>query len=436
MKHGRAKPTRILIKLFMMLPMFSLLLACGGSDDGQAVTLFPGDPQLRTRSGAYEDVLASCVVLEELQQSCSLETLPLIGMETEDPTVADIMSRVLVSHEWMAMRFEQALNLLPPDILLLLRATTATVIDDDIRPAFYTVETGAIYLDPAYLWLTETELATINPQADFRAGFSDPLQFRSLHRYVRDGNHVYPYGLLQPNSSKTIDDVVFLIAQLLYHELAHANDFLPPNTWDLLDRNATVLEAIIANEPNFVALHLHEFDPLRSDILRSLGEVMYEGRTPSAADLEITAAEVGEEFEFDVANDHYAYANATPYSFEDSAMLFEEAMMKYHFDIDRDIAFTSAPPDPTFCDGYTIGWGVRNRLGDTDVKARAQLVTSEILPSASADMSLFFQDFPLPNFMTPGTNWCDSINMAAPLDGAMQKTQMRTLPPGDLRKLH
>ncbi len=435
MKQGREKSTQFCIRLLMMLSACSALFACGGSDNEQGV-LFPPDSQLQTQSGDYEDVLASCVVLEQLQESCTLQTLPLIGMETESPTVEDIMSRVLVSHEWMAMRFEQALNLLPPDILLLLRATTAIVIDADIRPAFYTAQTGAIYLDPGYLWLTSSELATINPQADFRAGFSDPLQFRSLSRYVRDGNHLYPFGLLQENPNKTIDDVVFLIGQLLYHELAHANDFLPPDTWDLLDRNATVLEAIIANEPNFVALHLHEFDPLTSDILRSLGEVMYEGRAPSAADLEITAAEVGEEFELDNANDHYAYANATPYSFEDSAMLFEEAMMKRHFDIDRDIAFTPAPSDPRYCNYYIISWGVRNRLGDTDVKARAQLVANEILPSASAEMSLFFQDFPLPQPLPTGVDWCEPVTMAAHFTGAMQKTQMRTLPPGDLRTPH
>ena len=428
---------KLQIKLLIALLACSALTACGGGSSNGATSLFPDDdPHPYDTSGDYADVLVDCVILEDLQEHCSLDTLPLIGMETDSPTIDDIMSRVVISHQWMATRFEQALAELPPDILLLLRATTAIVIDADIRPAFYTTETGAIYLDPAYLWLTSDELATINPQEDFRAGFDDPLKFRSLHRYVKNGSYVYPHGLLEENATKSVNDVVLLSGELLYHELAHANDFLPPDTWDQLDRTDTVLEAIIANEANFVSGRLYTFDPLQSEILRSLGEVMYEGRDPNAQDLAITAEEVGEEFELDNANDHYAYANARPYSFEDSAMLFEETMMKYHFGIDRDIAFTAAPTDPRYCDGYTIGWGVRNRVGDTDVKARAQLVASEILPSASAEMSLFFQDFPLPQLMTSGTNWCNSINMAAPSGNVLQKTRLQILPPRDLLKPH
>jgi hypothetical protein len=418
-------------KALWALLALSLLTGCGGGSSSSVIpsvtdTTDFADLRPYDSTGPYAAVLKSCATAETTATSCTLDRLPIIGMEKESPTTADIMSRVLVSHEWMGQRFEQALNNLPADIRLLLRATTAIVIDDDIRPAYYTARTGAIYLDPAYLWLTSGELATISRKQDHRAGYSDPLQFRSLHRYTRNGSHLYPFGLLTENPDKTIDDVTLLIGQLLYHELAHANDFLPPATWDYLDSSRTVYQAIANNEANFVATRLATNDPLNASALYSLAKVMYWGEDPSAADLAITVDEVGELFEADGANDHYAYASA----FEDSAMLFEETMMKYHFGTDRDVAFTPAPDDGRYCDDYVIGWGVRNRIGDTDVKARAQFVTGELLPSL--ELSLFFQELPAPQLMMPGSNWC----LSAPTANGLEKSRPHLLPTRNLHHPH
>jgi hypothetical protein len=96
---------------------------------------------------------------------------------------------------------------------------------------------------------------------------------------------------------------------------------------------------------------------------------MYHGKSASFTQTQLTALEVGEAFELDIANDDYAYASR----YEDVAMLFEEAMMKYLFSIDRDIAYTNRPATGSNCDAYRVAWGVRGRLGDSDVKARAAL---------------------------------------------------------------
>lgn len=426
------------LPLLAVLIGCSVLIGCGGGNGASASSVIPvtnsgspgsdfSDLRVYKASAPYAGTMADCVRINAAADSCKLSDLPLIGMETESPAVADIMDRVLVSHDWMGQRFEQALANLPADMLLLLRATTAIVIDADIRPAYYTALTGAIYLDPAYLWLTSEELATINTQADFRAGFSDPLQFRSLSRYLENGEYVYPFNLLDPNPAKTAEDVKLLIAQLLYHELAHANDFLPPATWASLDETSSVYQAIVNNEANFVATRLANSEPLMSAALYSLGDVMYWGDEPTAADLAMTATDVGAAFEADGASDHYAYAS----QFEDSAMLFEEAMMKLHFSIDREVAFTEPPSDPQYCDYYIIGWGVRNRIGDNYVKERAQFVTNEIL-LPSAELDLFFQDLPAPQFMTPGNDWC----LAAPATQGAQKPALQLLPPGDLQRRH
>ena len=69
-----------------------------------------------------EDNMLACTVQLRNGNECSLLTLPMIGMEFADPDVEDIMSRVLVSHDWMGERFRQVLQTMPREILLLTRA--------------------------------------------------------------------------------------------------------------------------------------------------------------------------------------------------------------------------------------------------------------------------------------------------------------------------
>jgi hypothetical protein len=88
-------------------------------------------------------------------------------------------------------------------------------------------------------------------------------------------------------------------------------------------------------------------------------------------------------------------------------MLLEEAMMKYFFDIDRDIAFTPVPADPAGCSDYIVEWGNRSRIGDAEVIARAEFVVTEMLPGL--DSSLFFEELPFPTFMQTGLDWCSNL---------------------------
>ena len=109
------------------------------------------------------------------------------------------MSRVVVSHPWMGERFKAFLEQYDQndDFKNLLRATTAIVISYDVRPSFYWAATGAIYLDPNYLWLTQAERDTINEAPDYRSGFGAELQFEMLWRYVKDNDYANQYFPLE-----------------------------------------------------------------------------------------------------------------------------------------------------------------------------------------------------------------------------------------------
>jgi hypothetical protein len=327
-------------------------------------------------------------------------------MEVDVPEIDDIMQRLVVSHEWMGERFLEALALLPLEILDLMGAVTAIVIDDETRPSYYSSRTGAIYLDPALLWLTNEEKATVSTEPDFRNGFGADLGFRSLGRYVRNDAYAYPFHPLDGTEEREIGDILYRLAALLLHELAHANDYFPPSIIADLDANQSVAQAADTWAPERVSQRLTTNSPLTSDLLFGLAEVMFRGQPTSASQRALSAAEVGAGFEPDVASDDYGYS--TPR--EDVAMLFEEAMMKYFFDIDRDIAFTQVPADPAKCSDYIVEWGNRNRVGEEDVIARAEFVVTEMLPGL-LDSSLFFDELPFPTPMQTGLDWCSNLEL-------------------------
>ena len=140
----------------------------------------------------------------------------------------------------------------------------------------------------------------------------------------------------------------------------------------------------------------------------------------------------------DVANDDYAYTS----QFEDLSMLLEEVMMKYHFGIDRDIAYMDRPPtESNFCVDYPVRWGQRGRIGDPGVKARTRYMLQVMLNRT--DVSEYIDDLDEPVAMINGDNWCQNINLSSfpassktlyqrsenPLDDS-------TFPESDKRRFH
>lgn len=392
-----------------------LLAACGGGGgSGPAPATSGGltpnlsDVSVYEANSPYAAVLKGCATASDQADLCTLGTLPLIGHDAPNPTVADVMDRVLVSQPWMGDRFEEVLNQLPPDILTLFKGVTAIVIDGDVNPPYYSAERAAVYLDPADLWLTNAEKATVSDVPDFRAHFGDALNFIPLWRYVKNGNYAYNYYPLDGTETRQLSDILYPMARQLYHELGHANDFLPPSAQPTLDPSMTPYQEALAVEGDSVAAHLETAFPLTSQLWLDLAKVLYHGATPTSAQIDYTPDQVGSAFAGDVASDPYNYASAR----EDVAMLFEETMMKYHFGIDRDIAFTDVPTtDTPSCDDYVVRWGERGRIGDPTVKPRAALVAAQLLPGS--DLSTFFAGLPAPTPMNAGLGWCSNLSLGA-----------------------
>ena len=369
----------------------------------------PSSLRVADETSPYADVLIDCIAPQVEEDLCTLDTLPVIALETTNPTVDDIMKRTVVSHDWMALRFRRVLARLPQELLNLFSATTAVVIAADIRPAYYTTATAAIYLDPQFLWTTVEEKNTISKASDARSAFGEALRFVPLWRYVEGSGYAWEYDSLDGPETRDTGETVLQMAALLFHELAHANDLLPPSMMGTVSSSSTTLEAAEQLEASGVSVGLNNTQPLTSSLWQELGGVLFRGESVTEALQLVSAEQAGLAFEVDGASEPYAYATI----YEDTAMLFEEVMMKHHFDIDREVAMTELTDssDREACNYFAIRWGMRNRVADPLVETRARYVLEEILQRN--DVSSYFSKFVGARRLTNNRDWCNVEDLNA-----------------------
>ena len=363
-------------------------------------------------TGPYAQDIVNCVYSNQLTSSCPLQKLPLIAHQSLTPTVEDIMSRVVVSHQWMGDRFRDFLlhNDNNNDFKNLLRATTAIVISYDVRPSFYWAATGAIYLDPKNFWLSPDERDTINESADYRASFGRELQFTMPWRYIKDNDYATDYPSETIRITRNENDGLYRLASLLYHELAHANDFFPKTEWFIHDQSSRVLDAALST--NFESDNLAIAYPLFGDEIYALAQVSFSGETATSFQKSYLPSDIKDFFKIEVANDYYNYSSPR----EDYAMLFEELMMQTRYQVLRDTAVTNLPSgENTSIRDYIVAWGQRGRIGETKIKDRVEFVTKRILPEFESAMII--ANLPPPIAMIEGDDWLDNLSISPTVTG-------------------
>ena len=373
----------------------------------RTASTFPYD-----NTGPYAQDIVNCVYSNQLTSSCPLEKLPLIAHQSLTPTVEDIMSRVVVSHQWMGDRFRDFLlhNDNNNDFKNLLRATTAIVISYDVRPSFYWAATGAIYLDPKNFWLSPDERDTINESPDYRASFGRELQFTMPWRYIKDNDYATDYPSETIRITRNENDGLYRLASLLYHELAHANDFFPKTEWFIHDQSSRVLDAALST--NFESDNLAIAYPLFGDEIYALAQVSFSGETATSFQKSYLPSDIKDFFKIEVANDYYNYSSPR----EDYAMLFEELMMQTRYQVLRDTAVTNLPSgENTSIRDYIVAWGQRGRIGETNIKDRVEFVTKRILPEFESAMII--ANLPPPIAMIEGDDWLDNLSISPTVTG-------------------
>jgi hypothetical protein len=382
--------------------------------------IFAGDHVSRVYAykpaGQYAGVLQQCVYDPQLQwqgggkNTCSLAMLPFLAQDTGDaePTVAQIMDRVVVSHDWMGAVFEQFIARSDmTDVRRLLNGVTAVVIGAHVRPSFYFGLTGAIYLDADNFWLTPEQRDVIDETPDFRSDFDRDLAYSGLWRYVLNGNNIFQFFPATSRNTRTVDYLVFESAWLLYHELGHAGDFLPPAVRGTLDSALTAWDNITraSSLPSDV---LAQQLPLTSAIMRALAQVKFFGVTADPTQRTYTPQQVGDFFRADRASDEYNYTTIR----EDIAMLFEEFMMFHRHGIRRDVGITDKITPTTTGNTLIVRWGQRGRSGATAVRPRVKLAVQNIA-STWIDPNLVDM-LPAPLDMRAGESWNANLTLPAP----------------------
>lgn len=363
--------------------------------------------------------LSRCIYHPGLQRSganlCLLSELPLLGQLSSNPSVDQIMQRVLVSHDWQAEVFERFLREQDPsgDLRRMLAATAAIVIGGRVRPSFYWSATGAIYLDAAYLWLTPEQRDTVSESPDPRSSYGQELKYSSPWRYVKDNAHATPARPVLERGTRELAEIRVELGRLLYHELAHAADFLPPRSHASLPVNRRVYEASDqVVRPNSASERLQRELPFFSQEMVGLGKVLFFGETSNAQQQAYEPDDVVRFFSQDRVNDDYSYSlpAGSTVPREDAAMLVEEAMVQLRYGVLRDFGIVPRVADGESSADKTLTWGQRGRIGEPALRARLQLVLAELMPWVSAsDLAQLAPPLPL----RPGLTWGQNLDQAA-----------------------
>jgi hypothetical protein len=347
------------------------------------------------------------------------------------PTIAQIMDRVLVSHDWMGRNFEALLtaNQANTDLLRLFNGVTAIVIGAHVRPSYYYAATGAIYLDADNFWLTAEERDVIDEAPDFRSSFDRDLQYSGLWRYVEGSESIFfPFSA----TSRAPRDLSFVLkeaAWLLYHELGHASDFVPVSARPGLNAAASVWANIAPKYAGNCAGALPSDTlcktyPLASAQMKALAEVKFVRGPVSDTTLvngipystlkAYTPNEVAGFFSADVATDEYNYTTFDGTYREDIAMTFEEVMMAKNHGWRRDFAITDKLTATSTGDTVIVRWGQRGRVGEPTIKPRAQFVVSELAPWVLQADPNAVSSLPAPLQMRAGQSWRANLTLPAP----------------------
>ncbi|MCV2353509.1 hypothetical protein LNV09_04970 [Paucibacter sp. B2R-40] len=372
--------------------------------------------------GPYASALDECVYNPRLTSSnlCTLGKLPLLGQATagQVPTIEQVMQRVLVSNDWMGEVFERFLREEDKfgDYRRMLASVTAIVIGGRVRPAFYWNATGAIYLDASNLWLTPEQRDTVSESPDPRSNNGALLGFASPWRYVKDNQHAYNSLAREPRLSRPLSEVDYALGSLLYHELTHAADFMPPRTHATLPTDKRVYQAGPARG---LSQSLYEQYPFFSRELQSLAKVLSFGAAPTPQQIAYTPSDIVYFFSADRVNDDYAYSvpDGQSFSREDAAMLVEETMMQLRYGVLRDYAVTNKLVEGALSADLIITWGQRGRIGEAAIKPRAKLVLAEALPWV--DTALVDTLAP-PLMLRAGQSWGANLDQAALAAGKLR----------------
>ena len=208
----------------------------------------------------------------------------------------------------------------------------------------------------------------------------------------------------------------------MYHELAHASDFMPPAARASLNNSLSAWANI---EPRYPA-QLPSSDqmtatfPLQSAAngWAGAGQVLRRHRRTRRRS-RYTPNDVASFFAADRATDEYNYSTAR----EDLAMTFEEFMMVRNHAWRRDVAITDKiGRRPPAAANLIVRWGQRGRIGEASIKPRARYAVEQLAPWVALTE---VDNLAAPIAMRAGDSWAANQIVPAPPGGLAGPLSLR-----------
>ena len=207
--------------------------------------------------------------------------------------------------------------------------------------------------------------------------------------------------------ARSLRDAEYSFASLLYHELAHANDYFPSTNWLTYSSSRTVYDAVLevyyANE--ILSDYLQDNYPLDAlyasggqNELTKLAQVRF--REPSLVtqqQIGYTMTDVADMFKTEGAPQFYSYSSTR----EDLAILFDGFMMFARYGVSRDVGVS----DQQYSD---FVWGQRDRMGESWIKPRLSFVATRVLPEFT-EASTVIQNLASPIALQANKTWRNSV---------------------------
>ncbi len=360
--------------------------------------------------GPYASILKDCAT-RGVEDSCLLSELPMLHQEDPNPTVGLIMNRVLVTHDWMGLRFQELLAQLPREALKMFAPVTHIIVGGDgAERAQYNAYGNVFTVGPRILWLTADEKLAVfeSTGGPGSSEEDDEFMFEFHWRYMKGDNYATRTESLE---SRNFDQMFGRFQTEVFYDLAFANNITYPAIIDSLPTNISTVDVFDDYLTGFAdGLYAQPGVSSGSSILYQLSEAYYDDDVaPTELQSSYLPDYVASIFADDGMPMFFSYRN----NWSETSRLLQLGMLSYFSDIYIDIAFTNPAPDFEVlgCDDLKIAWGVRNRLANPAVATKTKYLMEQIL-GQSAQLDNFFAneigtETPLP----VDAGWCDSIRL-------------------------
>lgn len=424
-------------RVFLALLFSAVLFGCsssGSSDSGsgqqtglsdlvflqippdQQQPLFIDDAKAFNSNSPYIETLVGCAQ-RAIDSACTTGELPMIGQVVQQPTVDDIMNRVVLTHDWAGVRFKQILERAPANVLTLFRPVSIVYIGSDNTRVVYSFSRSRLSIDMDNLWLNAEEKSALDTSSSGGGSeeVDDGLLFEPRRRYLLGTDFAYPS---RSGTSRDFDGIPFANFGDMYWSLAYANSLVPAEAFATVTPEQTVGDVMDANVDNFVSNMLYADVNLTIDdsylfaAARAYGDD--EPVEPNSFLTTISAAAAGDEMASQGKMRFFSFYNRST----DVASLFEAAMMRMNHGVYIDNALVDKFDgfEVLGCDDYKIGWGMRNRLADPLVAPRAQFVVEKILGKTAEVEQFFASGLGVATPLPAGQGWCESLDSLPPAD--------------------